>query len=200
MLTRRRPAHPLLALACLLLATAGALSAAPSDMRAGVFSPPRMAPDFSLPGSHGALLNLRDYRGKLVVLGFGFSHCPEICPVTLAHLAQARRQLGPQASDVQVVYVTVDPERDDAARLRTYLTAFDGSFVGGTGSDEQLRAVRTEYGIAAAKVAKPDGSYGVSHSAFTYLIDRQGRLRALMPYGRTAEDFVHDLQILLSEP
>lgn len=168
-------------------------------LKAGTFDPPRIAPDFTLPGTHGKDLVLRDYRGKAVVLGFGFTTCPEVCPVTLATLAAARKQLGEQAGDVQVVWITVDPERDDAKRLGDYVTAFDKSFIGGTGSEAQLAAVRKEYGIAAAKQEKEGQPYSYSHSAFTYLIDREGRLRALMPYGHPAEDFVHDLRALLGE-
>ncbi|MGQ0800315.1 MAG: SCO family protein [Pseudomarimonas sp.] len=194
----RLPLFTSLLIACLIALAANVN--AEVTLKAGVFSPPRLAPEFSLPGTGASELTLSTYRGKLVMLGFGFSHCPEVCPVTLAHLAQARKQLGADADQVQVVYITVDPERDTLERLRSYLTAFDSTFVGGTGSEAQLMAVRKEYGIAASKVRKADGSVEFAHSAFTYLIDRQGRLRALMPYGHTAEDFVHDLKILLSEP
>ena len=162
------------------------------EFKAGTFDPPRQAPEFTLPGTHGKDVVLRDYRGKVVVLGFGFTHCPEVCPVTLATLAAARKQLGTQAADVQVLWVTVDPARDDAKRLGDYVTAFDPAFIGATGTEAQLAAVRTEYGIAAKKSGD---SY--SHSAFTYLIDREGRLRALMPYGHPAADFANDLRLLL---
>ena len=172
----------------------------PPAFKAGVFDPPRQAPDFTLPGTGAGELALRDWRGKVVVLGFGFTHCPEVCPVTLATLAAARKQLGAEASEVQVLWITVDPERDDAARLRAYVTAFDPSFLGATGSEAQLAAVRQDYGIAAARVQKPGQADSFSHSAFTYLIDRQGRLRALMPYGHPAADFVHDLRLLLATP
>lgn len=187
-----------LLLTMLLLPAAAAFADDEATLKAGVFSPPRMAPEFVLAGSNGSALKLSAYRGKVVVLGFGFTTCPEVCPITLATLAQARKRLGEQATDVQVLYVTVDPERDDAARLDSYLTAFDASFIGATGSKHQLQAVRDEYGVMAAKIDQPGSAYGFNHSAFTYLIDRQGRLRALMPYGHPAEDFVHDLKILLA--
>jgi len=165
-------------------------------LRAGAFDPPRQAPELALEGSNGAELNLHRYRGKVVMLGFGFTSCTNVCPVTLAVLAQARKKLGADAQDVQVVYVTVDPERDNPEQLRKYLTAFDASFVGGTGSAQRLAAIRKEYGITAEK--KPSGdSYSVAHSSFVYLIDRRGRIRALMPFGHTADDYVHDLKILL---
>jgi len=186
-------------LAAALLPSVHAAAAGP-ELKAGVFDPPRMAPAFTLPGSDGTDLALADHRGKVVLLGFGFSTCPDVCPTTLLTLAAARRQLGALAGDVQVLYVTVDPERDDAERLRRYLAVFDPSFLGATGTDEQLRAVRADYGIMARKVLGAGDDYQVAHSAFVYLIDRQGRLRALMPYGHDAADFVHDVRILLAEP
>ena len=181
----------------LLLTTSAGAADAPA-LKAGVFSPPRQAPDFALPGSDGRELQLGRYRGKVVVLGFGFTSCPDVCPTTLATLAQARRNLGAAASDVQVVYVTVDPERDVPERMKKYLGTFDSTFVGGTGTPEQLSAVRKDYGVQAEKKTY-GASYTFAHSSFTYLIDRNGRIRALMPYGHSAEDYVHDLTILLKE-
>ena len=190
----------LLAAASMTASAIAADPAAAAEFKAGVFEPARMAPDFTLPGSNGSDLVLADFRGKVVLLGFGFSTCPDVCPTTLLTLASARKQLGELAADVQVVYVTVDPERDDADRLRRYLAVFDPSFLGGTGSEAQLRKVREDYGIMARKVMGAGDDYQVAHSAFVYLIDRRGRLRALMPYGHQAADFVHDLRILLAEP
>lgn len=141
---------------------------------------------------------MREYRGKVVILGFGFTSCTEVCPITLATLAQAYRKLGAAAADVQVVYVTVDPERDDPERMKKYLQAFHPSFVGATGRAEDLAAVRKNYGVSAEKRGTGD-NYSVAHSSFTYLVDRRGRLRALMPYGRAADDYVHDINILLAE-
>ena len=181
----------------LLFAAAAAGADAP-ELKAGVFSPPRQAPDFSLEGSDGRALNLGRFKGKVVLLGFGFTWCPSVCPTTLATLAQARRKLGSAAADVQIVYITVDPERDKAERMKEYLAAFDPAFVGGTGTAERLAAVRKDYGVFAEK--KGNGKdYQVAHSSFTYLIDRSGSLRALMPYGRGPDDYVHDLRILLNE-
>jgi len=185
----------------LLLLLAGSATARADDavaLKAGVFEPARMAPDFTLQGSDGAELKLSRYRGKVVLLGFGFTSCQAVCPVTLGTLAAAHKKLGAQRADLQVVYITVDPQRDDAARMKKYLSSFDPTFIGGTGSEEQLAAVRKEYGIAAEKVAGPDGSY--THSSFVYLIDRAGRLRALMPYGHAPDDYVHDVRLLLASP
>jgi len=182
----------------LLFFAAAGSGADDASLEAGVFSPPRAAPDFSLRGSDDTELKLSRYRGKLVILEFGFTACPDVCPTTLAALAQARKQLGAEGDELQVVYITVDPERDDAERLRSYLAAFDPTFIGGTGTAEQLAGVRRDYGIAATRTTLGT-SYAFSHSSYTYLIDREGMLRALMPYGHAPDDYVHDVRILLKQ-
>lgn len=184
---------------CLLLAPA-LCAAADAELIAGVFDPPRAAPELGLDGTHGKPLSLGDYRGKVVILGFGFTSCADVCPVTLAILAQARKRLGTLAEQVQVVYVTVDPETDTVERMREYLAQFDPGFVGGTGSEEALAAVREQYGIVANRIAADGTGYRYAHSSYTFLIDRQGLVRALMPYGHAAEDFAHDARVLLGEP
>ena len=181
-----------------LFVAAAVRAAGDADLHAGVFSPPRAAPEFSLRGSDGAELTLSRYRGKVVILGFGFTSCPDVCPITLATLAQVRKKLGAEARDLQVVYITVDPARDDAQRLREYLAGFDTTFIGGTGTDEKLTAVRNAYGIAAARRVSGE-SYAFDHSSYTYLIDREGNLRALTPFGQNADDYVHDVKILLTQ-
>ena len=186
----------------LLFAMAMIASAAlaADTLKAGTFDPPRAAPDFSLKGSDGTELQLSRYRGKVVVLGFGFTHCPEVCPTTLAMLAKARKKLGASGDDLQVIYVTVDPQRDNPERLRSYLAVFDPSFVGATGTHDQLDQVWHDYGIAVTVIrSRNPAVYGIDHSSFIYLIDREGKLRALSPYGRTAEDVAHDVAILLKK-
>ena len=167
-------------------------------LKAGVFDPPRDAPEFVLKGTDGRDLKISGHRGKIVLLAFGDSSCPAVCPTTLATFAETRRRLGAAAANVQVVYVTVDPERDDVAHLKKYLATFDSTFIGGTGTPDQLDAVRKAYGISAEKIGTGE-RYSYSHSSFTYLIDRAGRIRALMPYGHSPQDYVHDLTILLGE-
>jgi len=173
-----------------------AAGAAP-PLKAGSFEPPRAAPDFVLAGSDGGALQLSKLHGKVVLMSFGYTHCPAVCPTTLATLAEARRSLGKDAGAVQVVFVTVDPERDDVATMRQYVAAFDPSFLGATGKPEALAAVRRSYGVVARKVPL-GGGYGVDHSSSIFLIDREGRLRAQMPYGRDARDFAHDVRLLLA--
>jgi protein SCO1/2 len=194
---RLNPLRTLAATAFALLLAAAA-AASPPAMKAGVFDPPRQAPDFSLSSSTGHDLKISQYRGKVVLLAFGFTSCTEVCPTTLNTFAVARRKLGPQAADVQVVYITVDPHRDVPARLAKYLGSFDPTFVGGTGTEDQLAAVRSSYGISAEK--KIIGNdYTYAHSSFAYLIDRTGRIRGLMPYGHSPDDYANDLTILLRE-
>jgi len=183
----------------LLTLHAATAAAGTADLIAGVFTPPRLAPDFSLRGSDGAELELRRYRGKVVLLAFGYTSCTEVCPITLGVLAQARKKLAAAGNDLQVIYITVDPERDDVARMRSYLAAFDPSFVGGTGTPPQLAAVRAAYGISVSKKMPASGGYALGHSSYVYLIDRGGSLRALMPYGHGADDFAHDARILLAQ-
>jgi protein SCO1/2 len=189
-------------LALLVVGAAVAVStraAAAPALKAGVFEPPRAAPGFSLRGSDGAELTLARLRGKVVLMSFGFTHCAAVCPVTLATLAEARKRLGNAADAVQVIFVTVDPERDDAARMKAYVAAFDASFVGATGTPDALAAMRSNYGVMAQKQATRDGGYVMDHSSSIFLIDRTGKLRAQMPYGHSAGDFVHDVKLLLAQ-
>lgn len=167
--------------------------------RTGVFEPPRKAPDFTLDGSNGAKVSLRDYLGKIVVLEFGFSSCSQVCPVTLSHLAEVDKKLGPAAADVQVIFVTVDPKRDSPARLREFLRGFDPRFVGATSDPDELARVRDAYGILAEEVASKneEQGYQVNHSSFVYLIDRKGSIRTLVPFGTPADDIVADIRLLL---
>jgi protein SCO1/2 len=119
---------------------------------------PRPAADFVLNTSDGSEFRLSSYRGKVVLLDFGYTFCPDICPTTLAELAQVRAQLGEAAKQVQVVFITVDPERDSPERLRSYAQAFDPSFIGLTGSPEQLEEVRQAYDVVAEKQVVPGTS------------------------------------------
>jgi protein SCO1/2 len=183
-----------------LFACTAIVSVDAAEMKSGVFDPPRAAPDFALQGSHGELFKLSDARGRVVILGFGFSHCPEICPVTLANLSRVMKNIGDAANGVQVVYITVDPERDTVARLREYMKHFHPRFIGLTGDAAELADIRREYGILIEKEEHKNGNYEVHHSSYLYLIDRQGLLRALVPYGKSVADIAHDVQILLAEP
>lgn len=176
---------------------AGQAPAAP--LKAGVFEPPRAAPALALSTASGQPFRLDDYRGKVVLLAFGYSHCEAVCPVTLAMLAQAMRQLGPDAARVQVVFASVDPERDDQARMGAWVRQFDQRFAGLAGSRAQVDAVMQAYGITAQRHPVGANNYVISHSSYIYYIDRKGMLRALLPFGRPAADVVHDVRALLKE-
>ena len=192
-----RSATLLLSLLLSSVVTTAATSADAEPMlKAGVFDPPRPAPEFSLPGSDGAEVALARYRGKVVLMAFGYTSCAAVCPITLATLAEARKRLGPVADAVQVIFVTVDPERDDTAHMKDFLAAFDPSFIGATGKPDALAAVRQNYGVTAIRHGTGD-DYVMDHSSSIYLIDRAGKLRGLMPYGHDPDDFVHDIKLLL---
>jgi protein SCO1 len=189
------------ALLLLVAGTGAAVSAnvgVPPALKAGVFTPAYPAPEFSLPGSDGSEITLARYRGKVVLLTFGFTNCAAVCPTTLATLAQARSSLGKTADAVQVIYVTVDPERDNAARMHEYLAAFDPSFIGATGTPNALAAVRQKYGITAIKQGTGK-DYAMAHTSSIFLIDPAGKLRAVMPFGHEAADFAHDVKLLLAQ-
>ena len=177
--------------------TAGAAESA--ALKYGAFDPPRLAPDFALRGSDGSELKLSRYRGKVVALGFGYTSCPDVCPTTLAELAQVRKKLGAAAKDFQVVYITVDPERDSVEQMRKYLAAFDSTFIGATGTAQQLGDVYKAYGILTTKkMIEGSKSYFIHHSSSVYLIDSQGRLREMVPFGgRSIDDIARDVKVLL---
>ena len=172
---------------------------AEEGLRSGSFEPPREAPAFTLDGSNGKKLSLRDHLGKVVILQFGFTFCEKVCPVTLARLTQVHKQLGSATRDVQLIYVTVDPKRDSPERLREHLAAFNPSFLGATGPPEELAAVRKAYGVFAEELVSRNRALGyeVNHSSSIYLVDRQGKVRGLVPFGTPADDIVHDVKLLL---
>src|ERR1051326_3914726 len=172
---------------------------AEQGLRSGTFEPPREAPAFSLDGSSGKKLSLRDHLGKVVIVEFGYTCCEDVCPVTLAHLTEVYRKLGSAARDVQLIYVTVDPGRDNPERLREHLALFNPSFLGATGTPSELQAVQNAYGVVARQVVSknPASEYAVDHSSSLYLVDRQGKLRGLVTFGTPADDIAHDLEFLL---
>jgi protein SCO1 len=154
---------------------------------------------FALPDASGRTRTLGDFRGKVVVMFFGYTHCPDVCPTTLAELAQAMQRLGVDADRVQVLFVTVDPARDTPEVLAQYVPAFDKRFVGLRGDADALAATAKEYKVIYQKQPGPTpGSYSMDHSAGTYIYDPQGRLRLYVSYGQGPEVFVHDIKALLA--
>ena len=155
---------------------------------------------FALTDHNGKPRTLEDFRGQVVVMFFGFTHCPDVCPTTLAELAVAVKKLGPSGEKVQVLLVTVDPERDTAELLAKYVTAFNPKFLGLRGSADETARVAKEFKVIYQKVAGPrPDNYSMDHSAGSYIFDRQGRLRLYVGYGRGADVFAHDIDLLLKQ-
>jgi protein SCO1/2 len=169
------------------------------DFKSGVFDPPSAAPDFELQGSNGAPVVLSKFRGKVVAMAFGFSYCPRVCPVTLANLSEVFKKLGAAGADVQVIFVSVDPDRDTPNRLREFLQFFNPSFLGATGKKAQIDSVRQAYGVFANRALSENKKLGyeVHHSSSIFLIDREGKLRALVPFGKPPQAILHDINLLL---
>ncbi len=154
--------------------------------------------DFALADHTGKARTLADFRGKAVVLFFGYTQCPDVCPTTLATLAEAMRLLGPDAARVQVLFATVDPERDTAELLSRYVTAFNPSFLGLAGDADATARTAKEFKILYQKQpGKTTGTYTMDHSAGTFVFDPEGRLRLYAGHGQSAEVFAHDIRELL---
>jgi protein SCO1/2 len=153
---------------------------------------------FRLTDHTGRLRTLADFRGKVVVLFFGYTQCPDVCPTTMSELAAAMQKLGPDAGKVQVLFVTVDPERDTPELLASYVPAFNPSFLGLYGDAAATAATAKEFRILYQKQPGPTpGTYSVDHSAGTFIFDPEGRLRVFESYGRGPDVFAHDIRVLL---
>jgi len=164
-----------------------------------ILQSPQPAPNFTLTDQHGKPVSLQDFRGKLVMLFFGYTTCPDVCPVTLSVINKAREALGDDAGDVQVIMVSVDPQRDTPDVMGEYVGRYDPSFIGATGTPEQIAETATYYGIYynAHPVTSALG-YLVDHTATVMVVDRQGYLRLLFPFGISVEDMADDLAYLLT--
>jgi protein SCO1/2 len=156
--------------------------------------------DFALTDHTGKPRTLADFRGKVVVLFFGYTHCPDVCPTTLSELVEAKKRLGPDGDKVQVLFVTVDPERDTRELLAQYVPAFDPSFLGLYGNAEALSRTAKEFRIFYQKQpGRTPDAYTMDHSAGTFVFDPEGRLRLYVGYGQGAEVFAHDIALLLKK-
>lgn len=155
--------------------------------------------ELRLTDHHGQHRSLADFHGKVVVLFFGYTHCPDVCPTTLGELGITLKRLGPDASKVQVLFVTLDPARDTPAVLAQYVPSFNSSFLGLTGTDAEIAEAAKSFKVFYKK--QESGSkagYTMDHSANTFVIDPQGRLRLMFGFGSGAAPLVHDIQQLLA--
>ncbi|OGA26130.1 MAG: hypothetical protein A3I02_07345 [Betaproteobacteria bacterium RIFCSPLOWO2_02_FULL_67_26] len=146
---------------------------------------------------NGKPRTLADFRGKVVTVFFGFTHCPDVCPTTLADMAQVVKALGADGDKVQVLFVTVDPERDTPELLRQYVPSFNPAFLGLYGNAEATARAAKEFKVYYQKQPVKGGGYSVDHGAGTFILDREGRLRLFAQYGAGAPAFLHDIRILL---
>ena len=154
--------------------------------------------ELNLLDHNGKPRTLADFRGKVVVIFFGFAQCPDVCPTTLSDLANAAQELGKDADRMQVLFVTVDPERDTPEVLRQYVPSFDKRFLGLYGDAEATARVAKEFKIYYQKQPLAGGGYSIDHSAGTYILDREGRLRLFAQYGKGGTAILHDIRILLA--
>jgi len=174
--------------------------AKPYTYQGSLIDPPVPAADFQLSNQHGEPFRLSDQHGKTVVIFFGYTHCPDVCPVTLSEFKNVKEQLGDLADQVEFVFITVDPERDTADVLGQYLANFDPAFIGLTGTPDQLEPVYKSYGVYHEQTETGSAAgYLVDHTARMYVIDSQGNWRLTYPFGMEVEKQVEDLAHLLQE-
>ncbi len=188
---------PWIALASLVVILAAAFivilaNRPPEGLHGSVINPPTVAPDFSLTNQSGETISLEAFRGKYVLLFFGYTSCPDVCPTTMAVLKRVRILLGADADRLQVIMVTTDPERDTPQKLAYFMNQFDPTFLGLTGSQVDLTRSWKDYGVTVI-----DG--GETHSSRIYLIDTRGRLRSVYPADLSAELIAADLRTLSQE-
>ena len=154
----------------------------------------------NLTDQDGRARTLADFKGKVLVIFFGYTQCPDVCPTTMAEVAEVKRSLGADGDKVQGIFVTVDPERDTAPLLKAYLASFDPSFIGLRGSEEQTQAAAKEFKVFYAKVpGKTPETYTMDHVAASFIFDTEGRVRVYARYGAGAQPLADDIKLLLAE-
>ena len=169
----------------------------PHAFHGAVIQSSTSAPAVDLTASTGEQVSLADYTGKVVVIYFGYTFCPDVCPTTLAKLDRALDLMGDEADEVQVIMVSVDPQRDTPEALRDYMGYFDPSFIGLTGTDDEIASVATVYGVYfQAQEGSAATGYLVDHTATLMVVDKEGYLKLVLPSDVTAEDIADDLGYL----
>lgn len=172
----------------------------PYEFNGTEYPEPEPAADFTLENASGEIFRLSDQRGKLLLLFFGFTSCPDVCPTTLSEARRILEGLGEESEQVRFAFITVDPERDTPERLGQYVARFHPDIVGLRGTTDQLQAMFDAYGVYAAKVPLEDSAaeYTMEHTARIFLIDQEGRLRLSYAFGTPVEDILQDVQYLLN--
>ncbi len=203
-LRQRRRLTLLLACAAVLSACdragAPAASAPATAFKAVDITGANYAQDLNLPDADGRVRSLADFKGRLVVVFFGFTQCPDVCPTTLLELAEVKKALGPDGDKVQGIFVSIDPERDTPEVLKAYVGNFGAGFVALRGTPEQTRDIAKNFKVFYSKVpGKTEGSYSMDHTAGSYVFDTRGKVRLFTRYGAGTEALVHDLRLLLKE-
>ncbi|MEB0139035.1 MULTISPECIES: SCO family protein [unclassified Undibacterium] len=156
------------------------------------------ARDFALTDHHGKARTLADFKGKVVVMFFGYTQCPDVCPTTMVEMADVMKQLGPQAEQVQVIFVTIDPARDTQALLAEYVPNFDARFLGMYGDAAATAKVAKDFKVYYQKVdGNTPSSYTMDHTAGSYVFDKEGHIRLFLRHGQGTAPVVHDLKLLL---
>lgn len=190
----------------LLLSALAALSACagPPGFNGQVLDPPREAPDFSGLNWNGQPFRLSDHRGEVAILSFGYTYCPDVCPMTFWKMKDLYARLGEKSSEVAFVFVSVDPKRDTPEKLAEYVSAFDPRFYGVHLDDEALETTIEAYGVTVRHVplqnpVNLDGSYNVDHTATYFVLDRRGRIRLQFPPKATVDELLPDLSALITE-
>lgn len=171
----------------------------PYTFRGALIEPPAPAADFELRDAPGNSFRLSDQKGKIVLLFFGYTSCPDVCPTTLADYKQIHKRLGDGAKQVEFVMITVDPERDTPEKVAQYVDYFNPNFMGLSGDAKELQAIYEAYGVFVEKEdSGSSAGYLVSHNPSIFVIDQEGNLRLTFPFGMTAEDMAGDIRHLLN--
>jgi protein SCO1/2 len=172
--------------------------ARPYVYRGTLYDPPAPVKDFTLPDQAGQPFHLGEQKGNVVLIFFGYTNCPDVCPVTLSDFRKVKEELGNEADRVRFVFVSVDPERDTPERVGRYLASFDASITGLTAPRSQLEPVWKSFGVYQAKVESGSASgYLVDHTALVYVIDPEGDLRLTFPFGMQSQEMAADVRALL---
>jgi protein SCO1 len=192
---------PVLWAGLLTLLLTGCANLRPPEFRGAAYTNPAPPPNFSLLSTQGGSYTLNEQKGKVILLFFGYTYCPDICPATMGTIKAALNQLSEEErQSVEVVFVTVDPERDTTERLREYLESFQAGFIGLVPTQAELEVLKNDYGVVAEQEdVLTDGSYLIAHTGLVFGIDREGNLQVGFFSKSTAGDIAHDIRILLRD-